>query len=362
MAIQFMEGNVAMAEAAVAAGCRFFVGFPITPQSSMPEYLSKRLPEVGGQFLQAESETVSANILYGAALGGLRAMTSTSGPGFSLMAEGIGFMTASQVPAVMIDVARPGPGLGGISGSNEDYFYAVKGLGAGGGRAMVLSPGTLQEAVNMVYEAFDLADKYRSVVIILTDKLMGSTVEVVDLPPLRDMATLPDKSDYIMGRRESLDPSTRRNFPLKRPAGKPWPPELEKFNIRMSEKYKQWERDEVRYETYCLDDAEIVVFAYGSVGRICKEGVRMLRAEGIKAGLFRPISLFPFPKEQIRGLDYGRIRKALCVEMAVPGQMAEDVERSIAGQVELETYGRSGGMVVMPRMVVNKVKEMLGRS
>jgi 2-oxoglutarate ferredoxin oxidoreductase subunit alpha len=358
MTKQFMEGNVAMAEAAVAAGCRFFVGFPITPQSSIPEYLSSRLPQVGGTYLQAESETVSANILLGASIAGARAMTATSGPGFSLMAEGMSFMTAAQAPAVIIDVARPGPGLGGIDGSDEDYHYATKAPGAGGGRAFVIAPGNLQEAVDFVYQAFDIADKYRSLVIVLTDKMIGATKEAVELPALRDLSTLPDKSSWVITKRDNLDPASRRMFPLKRPDGVPFGPALEMFNKQMAEKYKVWERDEMRWEEYQLEDAEFVIFAYGSVSRICRAAVKQLRREGYKVGMFRPITLFPFPVRQIAALDYRRIKKALCVEMAVPGQMADDVERALPHTMALEQYGRSGGCIVMPSEVVAKVKEL----
>lgn len=356
MSVKFIDGNVAMAEAAVAAGCRLFAGFPITPQSPMPEYLSGRLPEVGGDFIQAESEVVSANILLGASHGGLRCMTSTSGPGFSLMAEGISFIIGCEAPCVIIDVARPGPGMGGIGGCSQDYLYAVKGLGAGGGRAFVISPSTIQEAVDIVYNSFDIADTYRTPVVVLTDKLLAATTEVVELPPLRDLSTLPDKSSWLITKRDSM------KFEDKRICQSMLLPvsSQEEFCKKLEQKYKMWEEKETRYEEFMLEDAEIVFFAYGSVGRIVREAVRQLRGMGIKAGLFRPVTLYPFPMEQIRKLDYSKIKRAVCVEMAIPGQMLEDVERSVRGQIDVEFYGRGGGMLVTPEEVaayVNSQKE-----
>lgn len=358
MAMQFLEGNVAMAEAAVAAGCRLFAGFPITPQSQMLHHLSGRLPEVGGTFIQAESEVVSANILLGGSVGGGRCMTSTSGPGLSLMAEGMGFLIGAEAPCVLIDVARPGPGMGGIEGCSQDYFFVVKGPGAGGGRAFVLAPGTMQEAVDFVYESFDIADKYRTPVVVLTDKLMAATTEAVELPPMRDLSTLPDRSGWALNKRDSMDPKDKRvstsvHFPVAA---------QEEFCIHLQEKYRQWEAHETRWEEYRLEDAELIVFSYGSVARIVKAAVKQLRSEGLKVGLFRPITLYPFPEKQIRGLDLSRVRQALCVEMAVPGQMVEDVERCLAGRLRVDFYGRGGGGVVEPGEVVTHAKGMiLGR-
>lgn len=355
MSTKFIDGNVAMAEAAVAAGCRLFAGFPITPQSPMPEYLSGRLPEVGGSFIQAESEVVSANILLGASYGGLRCMTSTSGPGFSLMAEGISFIIGCEAPCVFIDVARPGPGMGGIGGCSQDYLYAVKGLGAGGGRAFVISPSTIQEAVHIVYESFDIADRYRTPVVVLTDKLLAATTEVVELPPLRALSELPDKSSWLITKRDSM------KFEDKRICQSMLLPvsSQEEFCIKLADKYKQWEEKETRYEEFMLEDAEVVLFAYGSVGRIVREAVRQLRKEGVKAGLFRPVTLFPFPRKQIGSLHYERIKKAICVEMAIPGQMLEDVERSVKGRIEVDFYGRGGGMLVTPEEVGCHVKQQM---
>lgn len=357
MGLQFLEGNVAMAEAAVAAGCRLFAGFPITPQSQMAEHLAGLLPTVGGTFIQAESEVVSANILLGASVGGVRCMTSTSGPGLSLMAEGISFLVGSDAPCVLIDVARPGPGIGGIEGCSQDYFYVVKGPGAGGGRAFVISPGTMQEAVDFVYESFDIADKYRTPVIVLTDKLMAATTEAVEIPPMRDLGTLPDKSAWTLNGRKSMDLKDKRvstsvYFPVAA---------QEKYVIHLNEKYKHWEECETRWEEYMVEDAEIILFAYGSVARIVKAAVVQLRNEGYRVGLFRPITLFPFPQKQIEALDLEGVKSALCIEMAIPGQFVEDVERCLAGRIKVDFYGRGGGVVVEPDEVVEQVKKILGR-
>lgn len=355
MPVKFIDGNVAMAEAAVAAGCRLFAGFPITPQSPMPEYLSGRLPEVGGDFIQAESEVVSANILLGAAHGGLRCMTSTSGPGFSLMAEGISFMIGCETPCVLIDVARPGPGMGGIGGCSQDYLYAVKGLGAGGGRTFVISPSTIQEAVSIVYESFDIADKYRTPVVVLTDKLLAATTEAVTLPPLKDLSTLPDKTSWLITKRKSMEFEDKRICQsMLLPVSA-----QEEFCKKLDRKYKTWEEKECRYEEFMMEDAEVILFAYGSVGRIVREAVRQLREQGIKAGLFRPITLFPFPSKQIRNLNYLQYKMAFCIEMAIPGQMLEDVERSVRGQIDIQFYGRGGGMLVTPEEVVYEVKKQM---
>lgn len=351
MAKKFLEGNVAMAEAAIAAGCRLFAGFPITPQSPMPEYLSKRLPEVGGEFIQAESEIVSINILLGASYGGLRSMTSTSGPGFSLMAEGMSFIIGCEAPCVLIDVARPGPGMGGIGGCSQDYLFAVKGMGAGGGRAFVISPSTIQEAVEIVYESFDIADKYRTPVIVLTDKLLAATSEVVELPELCDLNTLPDKSSWLITKRDSMDPQDKRICQsMLLPVSA-----QEEFCQKLADKYTAWE-EEIRYEEYLTEDCEYIVFAYGSVARIAKAAVDILRNSNIKIGLFRPITLFPFPQKQINNRDYSKIKKSFCVEMAIPGQMLEDIERSICGKTVIEFYGRGGGMIVTPEEIVEYIK------
>jgi len=352
---EFVKGNVAIGKAAIAAGCRFYVGYPITPQNDVPEFMSKALPEIGGTFLQGESEVASANILMGASSTSVRAMTSTSGPGLSLMGEGISFMTGGEVPAVLVDVARPGPGMGGIDAAQDDYFYVVKGPGNGGGRAFVMSPESVQELVNQVYMAFDIADKYRNPVIILTDAVVGQSMEIVDIPEMCELSTLPDRSQWCLSSRNSQDASDRRMITSI------CQPNIKQKQLweKLNDKFKAWDRDEVRYEEYLMDDAEVVIFAYGSVARVCKACADQLREIGIKAGVFRPITLNPFPIQQIRNLDFLKIKKALCVEMTIQGKMLEDVERAVAGKIQVDFLGEYGGFLVKPTMVIDKVKELM---
>lgn len=356
MAKEFIKGNEAIGKAAIMAGCRFYVGYPITPQNDVPEYMSRELPKINGVFLQGESEVASANILNGANCTTVRAMTSTSGPGLSLMAEGISFATGCEIPNVYVDVARPGPGMGGIDAAQDDYFYVVKGPGNGGGRAFVMSPDCVQELVDQVYEAFDIADKYRAPVIILTDAVVGQSMEVVEMPPMRDLADLPDRSSWSIAERANDSMADRRMITsIYQPNIK-----QEQLCLRLAEKHRIWEAEEVRYESYCMEDAEIVLFAYGSVGRVCKACVDMLRKEGIKVGVFRPITLYPFPLQQIRELPFGKqIKKALCVEMSTEGKMLEDVQRAVAGQIEVEYLGRGGGFLVRPTMVLDAVRNLV---
>lgn len=352
---EFVKGNIAIGKAAIASGCRFYAGYPITPQNDVPEFMSKALPEIGGIYLQGESEVASANILMGASSTSIRTMTTTSGPGLSLMAEGISFMCGIEIPSVLVDVARPGPGMGGIDAAQDDYFYVVKGPGNGGGRAFVMSPENVQELVDQVYMAFDIADKYRNPVIILTDAQVGQSMEIVDIPEMRDLSTLPDRRQWCLSSRNSQEPSDRRVLTsIQQPNIK-----QKKLWERINDKYQAWERDEVRYEEYLIDDAEVVIFAYGSVARVCKACADQLRDMGIKAGVFRPITLYPFPIQQIRNLDFSKIRKALCVEMTIQGKMLEDVERAVAGEVKIDFLGEYGGFLVKPKIVIDKVKEIM---
>lgn len=356
MAKEFIKGNEAIGKAAIMAGCRFYVGYPITPQNDVPEFMSRELPKIQGVYLQGESEVASANILNGANSTTVRAMTTTSGPGLSLMAEGISFACGCEIPNVYVDVARPGPGMGGIDAAQDDYFYVVKGPGNGGGRPFVMSPDCVQELVDQVYEAFDIADKYRNPVIILTDAVVGQSMEVVDIPPMRDLADLPDRSAWCLSERKSDEMSDRRMLTsIYQPNIK-----QEQLCLRLAEKHRIWERDEVRYESYLMEDAEIVLFAYGSVARVCKSCADMLRDEGIKVGVFRPVTLYPFPIQQIRALPFGsQIKKALCVEMTTEGKMMEDIQRAAAGQIEISYLGRGGGFLVRPTMILDAVHDLL---
>ena len=305
----------AMAEAAVRAGCRFYAGYPITPQSQIPEYLSWRLPEVGGVFIQAESEVSSINMLLGAAVSGIRAMTSSSSPGISLMQEGLSYLGGAELPAVVVNMSRGGPGLGGIQPSQGDYFQAVKGGGHGDYRTIVMAPSNVQEAVDMVFLSFELSHKYRNPAVVLGDALLSRLMEAVDIPE------------------EWVDPfATERPWALKGCRGRS--PKLAKslflemgalteHNQSLAEKYHRMEIEETRYEEFLLDDAELVLVAYGTAARIAKTSIRWARAKGIPAGMLRPQTLFPFPKKAIAGLDQEE-RTMLVVEMNT-GQMVEDI-------------------------------------
>lgn len=353
----FEKGNIAIAKAAIAAGCRFYVGYPITPQNDVPEYMSEALPAVGGTFLQGTSEVESGNILMGCGLAGKRGMSSTSGPGFTLFAEGMAFMQGMEVPAVIVDVARPGPAMGGIDAAQQDYLYAVKGPGNGGSRNFVTSPCSVQELVDQVYNAFDLAEKYRMPVVVLTDAIVGQTWEVIEIPEARDVNALPCSHEWdYTWRKSAAQEDQRYATSILNPII-----EQEKLCEKLAQKYKDMQED-CAWEEYMLDDADIVIFAYGSVGRICKAAIKALREQGIKVGMFRPITLFPFPTEQIRNLDYSRIKKALDIEMSSYGMMQEDVEIAVKGQIDVEFFGRSGGILITPDMVIDKVKELVERS
>ena len=343
------KGNEAIAEAAVAAGCRYFFGYPITPQNEIPEYLSWRLFEVGGAFIQAESEVSAINMVYGAASAGARAMTSSSSPGVSLKQEGISYIAGADLPCVIINMMRSGPGLGGIQPAQGDYFQATKGGGHGDYHCIVYAPSTVQEFVDITYEAFDKADEYRTPVMIIGDGMLGQMMESAEIPPMKDPATFPKKDWAACGHgdgKQRLVTSIRFDSD-----------DLEKFNIYLGEKYKLIAQKETKYEEYLTEDAEYVFVAYGSVARICKGAVQDLRNQGIKAGLIRPITLFPFPTEILnKTAAKPCVKKFITVEMSM-GQMVEDVRLSVNGLKPVEFYGRCGGNVMMPADLVSYVKE-----
>lgn len=342
------KGNEAIAEAAVAAGCRYFFGYPITPQNEIPEYLSWRLPEVGGTFIQAESEVAAINMVYGAGGAGGRVMTSSSSPGISLKQEGISYLAGAEVPCVIVNIMRSGPGLGGIQPAQSDYWQAVKGGGNGDYHCMVYAPSSVQEFVDKVILAFDKADEYRNPVMLIGDGMLGQMMEAAEVPPLRDLSTLPEKPWAASGNK---DYQQRLINSIKIDAD-----DLEKHNIRLFQKYESMKKD-VEYEKYMTDDAEIVFAAYGSVARICKAAVNELRKQGIKAGLIRPITLFPFPSEAINEIaKQDSVKKFITVELSM-GQMVQDVKLAVDGLKPVEFYGRAGGNVMMPGDLVNFVKE-----
>ncbi len=305
----------AIAEAAVRAGCRFYAGYPITPQSQIPEYLSWRLPEVGGVFIQAESEVSSINMLLGAAVSGIRAMTSSSSPGISLMQEGLSYLGGAELPAVVVNMNRGGPGLGGIQPSQGDYFQSVKGGGHGDYRTIVLAPSNAQEAVDMVFLAFELSHKYRNPAVILGDALLSQIMEAVDMPEEWVDPFATEKPWALRGCR-GRSPKLAKSLFLEMGA-------LTEHNRALAEKYRRMEADETRHEEFPVEDAEFVVVAYGTAARIAKTAIRWAREKGIPVGMLRPQTLFPFPNKAIAGLDQEG-RTMLVVEMN-NGQMVEDV-------------------------------------
>lgn len=338
-----MKGSEAIAEAAVRAGCRLFFGYPITPQNEIPEYMSRRLFEVGGQFVQAESEVAASNMIYGAASVGARVMTSSSSPGITLKQEGLSYCAGSELPVVVVNIMRGGPGLGGIQPSQSDYWQSTK-PGHGDWHALVLAPSTIQEAADLVMDAFDLADEYRNPVMILGDGLIGQMMEPVAFKEYEPKEF--DKSWTTSGCK-GRPPNIINSLYLD-------PNVLEEHNHAIFEKYERMKREEVRCEEYMMDDAEYCLAAYGTVARICKTAIAQLRSEGVKVGLVRPITLFPFPEKVFRDLD---VRWILDVEMSM-GQMVEDVRLSVEGRIPVHFYGRVGGVVPTPDEIADKVRLM----
>jgi 2-oxoglutarate/2-oxoacid ferredoxin oxidoreductase subunit alpha len=347
MAKELWEGNQAMAEAAVRAGVEAFFGYPITPQTELLEYMSWRMPELGRTFLQAESEVASINMVYGAACGGARAMTSSSSPGISLMQEGLSYIAASEVPAVLVDVMRGGPGLGNIQPSQADYFQMTRSAGHGDFHPIVLAPATIQEAVDLIYEAFPLAEKYRTIVILAADGSLGQMMEPAEMPPMREPLTEAERGNYAIRGRKGREKRIITSLFLKEP-------ELEALNRRLQQKLQTIRENEQRWEAYQVEDAEYLMVAYGSVARTCKTVVKEARKEGIKAGLFRPISLWPYPTEALVRAAEGK-RALLTVEMSA-GQMLEDVRLAVKDRMPIEFYGRMGGVMPLPDEVLEALR------
>ena len=341
-----ITGNEALAEAAVRAGCRRYFGYPITPQNEIPEYLSRRLPELGGTFVQAESEIAAINMVYGAAAVGERAMTSSSSPGISLMQEALSFMAASELPAVVVNMQRGGPGLGNISPSQADYFQAVKGGGHGDYKLLVYAPSTIQEIVDLTVRAFDKADEYRNPVMILGDGVLGQMMEPVELPDIKPKQV--DKPWALTGAAGRPGKVIRSLYMLPGEEGA-----LERQNYKLKAKYERMAEHEVMCETVLIDDAEIVVVAFGTSARIAKTAVNLARAEGIRAGLIRPVTLFPFP-EKIIAYAAERVERFLVVEMNM-GQMVEDVRLAVNGKAPVSFYGRPGGAMLAVEDILSAI-------
>lgn len=343
-----MKGNEVIAEAAIHAGCRFYAGYPITPQNEIPEYMSRRMPEVEGVFIQAESEVAAINMVYGASACGARAMTSSSSPGVSLKQEGISYLAGSELPAVIVNMQRGGPGLGNISASQADYFQAVKGGGHGDYKLLVYAPYNLQELWDLTMLAFDKSDEYRNPAMILADGILGQMMEPFYPTPYLD-PHLPEKTWALtgcLGRKPNVLKS------LYMGEG-----ELEMRNNLLQEKYKRMKEKEVRFEATAVEDAELVVVAFGIAARIALSAVKFLRSEGIRVGLFRPVTLFPFPGKQLSGLA-GNGRDFLTIELNA-GQMVEDVRLSVNGRSEVHFYGRPGGAIMTPEEVQEKIQSLL---
>ncbi len=334
-----MRGNHAIAEAAVRAGCRFYFGYPITPQNEIPEYMSDRLSKTeGGVFIQAESEVASIHMVIGASMAGARVMTSSSGPGISLKQEGISFLSALELPAVIVNMSRGGPGLGNIAPSQSDYFQATRGGGHGDYRTIVLAPSSCQEAVDLTYKSFDLADRYRIPVIILGDGMLGQMMEPVELPPEIPVKKLPPKDWTITGAKGR--PSRFiRSLILD-------PFEEEEHNWKLMRKYERISKEEVMWESFSVEDAKMLVVAFGIAARIAKGAIKRVREEGLKVGLFRPISLWPFPAKVLKEVSR-RVKHLFVFEMNM-GQMVEDVKLAVDGGVEVHFYGRPGGIIPTP--------------
>ena len=349
MAKELLKGNVAFAEAAVRAGCEAYYGYPITPQTEALEHMAKRMPELGRVFLQAESEVAAINMVYGAACAGVRVMSSSSSPGVSLMMEGLSYIAGSEVPVVLVDIMRGGPGLGNIAPSQGDYNQIVKGGGHGDYRIITLAPATIQEIIDLTYEAFDIAEKYRAIVVILADGSIGQMMEPAELPPMQEVRKREDRAEWSLTGAKGRDPRVITSIYID-------PAEEEVFNLHLVEKQKKIEANEVRFSSLLLEDAEIAIVAYGTAGRIAQSSVKQARDEGIKVGLLRPISLYPFPYDEI-GKVADQVKRILVVEMS-GGQMLDDVRLAVNGKIPVDFYGRMGGMVPLPDEVFEQIQEL----
>jgi len=334
---QLMSGNVALGEAAVLSGCTHYFGYPITPQNEITEYMARRMPGAGGVFIQSESEIAAINMVLGASAAGARAMTSSSGPGMSLKQEGISYLVADELPAVIVNIVRGGPGMGSIAGAQSDYFQATRGGGHGDYRTIVLAPASVQELTEVVPLAFDLADKYRNPVIILGDGILGQMMEPVDFDGLQRPPDY-DKSWALTGAKGRPAQSIYSLiFDVKLQEEKNW---------KLQRKFRLIEQDEVRYETHLVDDADMIVVAYGIGARIAKGAIKRLREEGQKVGMIRPITLWPFPAKALQEMAK-TVTDFFVFEMSA-GQMVEDVRLALEGRGRIHFYGRPGGVVPMP--------------
>ena len=344
-----MKGNEALGQAAILAGCRHYFGYPITPQSELPAYLAKHLPKINGVFLQAESEVAAINMVYGSGGTGVRVMTSSSSPGVSLKQEGLSYIACAEVPCLIVNVVRGGPGLGNIAPAQSDYFQAVKGGGHGDYRLVVLSPSSVQEMADYTFLAFDIADKYRTPVMMLSDGYLGQMMEPVMMPDASNIKKYdkPWATTGAKGRKQNLISSIHLV-----------PEDMEKHIHHLYAKYAEIEKNELRYEEFKCEDAEYVIVAYGITARICKTTCTMAREQGIKIGLLRPKTLWPYPTAPLAKLAGNKnVKGFIAVELSM-GQMVEDVRLAVNGKKPVEFYGRTGGVVPSPTEVLANIKKL----
>lgn len=350
MTKELLKGNIAIAEAAVRAGLTAYFGYPITPQTELLEYLSKRLPELGRVFLQAESEVAAINMVYGAACTGVRAMSSSSSPGFSLMQEGMSYIAGSEVPCVLVDVMRGGPGLGNILPSQADYFQVTRSAGHGDYHPIVLAPASVQEAIDFTTLAFDLADKYRHLVVLAADGQIGQMMEAAELPPMQSIPA--ERPSYALTGAKGRPRRSIISFHMQAE-------QQEGFNLHLQEKLAVIRQTEQRSTEYATDDALLLIIGYGTAGRIAYSAVEQARRDGMRVGLFRPQTLYPFPEDRLCELT-DQVEGCLVVEMNA-GQMLEDVKLAVEGQIPVEFYGRMGGAVPMPDEIYTRIKTVYER-
>ena len=351
MAKVLMKGNEAIGAAAIKAGCRYFFGYPITPQNEIPEYMSKEMPKVGGVFVQAESEVAAINMVYGAAGTGARVMTSSSSPGIALKQEGITYIAGAELPAVIVSISRGGPGLGGIQPSQADYNQSTRGGGNGDYKTLVYAPANLQEMVDFVQEAFDAADYYRNPVMVLGDGMIGQMMEPIEFKEISGNRQLQPKTWATTGTKGKREKNIINSLALD-------PAELERHNHRLQKKYDEMKEKEVRYELYNMENAEVVLVAYGTTSRIVKNAIEALKEEGINVGLIRPITLWPFPEKAFAEIP-ATCKNVMSVEMSM-GQMIDDVKIAVNGKLPVSFFGRTGGMIPSPEEIVSAVKETIG--
>ena len=345
-----MKGNEAIGEAAVQAGCQCYFGYPITPQNELTAYMSKRMLEEGRVFIQSESEIAAINMCFGAAAVGVRTMTSSSGPGISLKQEGISYIAGAELPLFFVNVMRGGPGLGNIAPSQSDYYQCTRGGGHGDYRVLVYAPSDVQEQYDYTMLGFDMADRYRIPVLLATDGILGQMMEPLVLNDYRDPGDLPSKAAWRLG-----DPATKE--PLWTTSVRLGDGELEEHNLKLQVKYEEIVEKEVRFEDTSVDDADIVMIAYGTSARVAKSAMEMARAEGIKVGLHRPITLWPFPEKRLREIA-GSVDNMLAVEMSL-GQMWEDVRLATCGKCRVHLHGRTAGGIPEETAIVDQIKKIM---